>query len=244
MTAISWVPLLAAIPTDPAERAGYFVGMALGAFLMLAIILFGLFSIIMALVKRTTGWIIAGSISGFLILVVGGLLMVGFIVGVTKGLTRTRLPILAKTPSEIITGKALPFTIEKPPGWTVTRGSGAYDTLISDGTGYVGVIAETLDAGSNDRVADFSRKRFESMGSELTLGKNEPATLDGHNWLAFTASCKVQNLPFSYRNYVYTGKEGTVQVMEWSYQSNWERESSELSKVVQTFHFPAPDTKP
>jgi hypothetical protein len=172
------------------------------------------------------------------------MILVGFAYGFTKGFTNARQQALAKAAPETLTGKTVAYTIEKPAGWTVKRDMGSYDAVVANGVGYVGVIAEGMDVGSNETVAKFARQRFESIGADLTLGNNQPASLDGRQWISFTAKCKVQNIPFTYQTYVYSGKEGTIQVMTWSFQNQWDRQAPELGKVVQTFHFPATAAKP
>lgn len=238
----SWAPVLAAIPTDPAQRAGYMIGVVIGLLLMLGIGVFGVVSIVMAFTKRTTGWIVAGSISGLAIVVLGGIMVVAFITGFTKGFMKgfnnARARAVEARQTETVTGKAIPFTIEKPAGWSVKRGQGSFDALLSRGTAYVGIIAEKASLGDNEPLAKFARKRFESMSTDLTLGDNETVTIDGRTWIGFTARCKVDNLPFAYHCYVHSGKEGSIQLMSWTFQNLWESEAAELDRIMRTVHLP------
>ena len=134
----------------------------------------------------------------------------------------------------------MPFTIEKPAGWTVKRDQGNYDLIMSDRDVYVGVIAENVRTGSTDTLAKFARNRFETVGTEATLGSNESVTIDGHQWIAFTARAKVKDLPFAYQCYVYAGQEGAVQIMGWTFQSEWDQKSATLINAMRTVHLPAP----
>jgi hypothetical protein len=238
----SWLPVLAAIPTDPAQRAGYMVGIVIGIALFFAVAIFGIISIIMAFTKRTTGWIVMGSISGAAMLLMCGAMVVAFATTFTKGFmtgfNRARLSAAQKRQVETITGKVVPFTIEKPAGWTVKRDQGAYDAVLTNGNGYVGIIAEKPDLGSNEPLANFARKRFENIGADLTLGNNETVNFDGRTWIGFTARCKVENLPFAYHCYVHSGKEGSIQIMAWSFQNQWDSVAGELDRVMHTIHLP------
>ena len=242
MMSTSWLPMLAAMPTDPAQRAGYMVGVVIGILLMFGIVVFGLVSIVMAFVKRTTGWIVMGSISGAVMLVIGGIMILALVSGFTKGFmtgfNKARLSAAEKRQVETITGKVVPFTIEKPAGWSVKRDQGAYDAVLTNGNGYVGIIAEKADLGSNEPLVNFARKRFENIGSDLTLGNNETVTFDGRTWIGFTARCKVENLPFAYHCYVHSGKEGSIQLMSWSFQNQWDSVAGELDRVMRTVHVP------
>jgi hypothetical protein len=238
----SWLPVLAEIPTDPAARAGYMVGIVICLALFFGLAVFGIISIIMAFTKRTTGWIVMGSISGAAILLVCGVLVVTFVTGFTKGFmtgfNKARLSAAQKRQVETITGKVVPFTIEKPAGWTVKRDQGAYDAVLTNGSGYVGIIAEKADLGSNEPLANFARKRFQNIGTDLTLGNNETVTFDGRTWIGFTARCKVENLPFAYHCYVHSGKEGSTQLMAWSFQNQWDSVAGELDRIMRTVHLP------
>ena len=81
--------LLATVPDTPAGRAGYILPASSSAIVsVLAIVMFGIVSIIMAFVKRTTGWIVMGSISGFFVLILGSLTIFGFVAGFAKGFTK------------------------------------------------------------------------------------------------------------------------------------------------------------
>ena len=236
------MPVLAAMPTDPAQRAGYLIGFVVGLLLMLGIGVFGVVSIIMAFTRRTTAWIVMGSISGLFIVVMCVAMVVavvtGFSKGFAKGFNNARERAAQAQQVETITGKVIPFTIEKPVGWSVKRDQGTFDAILTNRSGYVGIIAEKADLGSNEPLANFARKRFETIGTELSLSDNETATIDGRTWIGFTARCKVDNLPFAYHCYVHSGKEGSIQLMAWTFQNQWESEAAELDRVMHTVHLP------
>lgn len=238
----SWAPVLAAIPTDPAQRAGYMIGVVIGLLLMLGIGVFGVVSIVMAFTRRTTGWIVAGSISGVAIVIFGSIMVVAFIAGFTKGFAKgfnnARARAVEARQTEIVTGKVIPYTIEKPAGWSVKRDQSSFDAILTNRNGYVGIIAEKASLGDNEPLAKFARKRFENISTDLTLGDNETVTIDGRTWIGFTARCKVDNLPFAYHCYVHSGKEGSIQLMAWTFQNLWESEAPELDRIIRTVHLP------
>lgn len=248
LDSLSWMsllPLAAYDPSNPAQQAGYIVGMAVGFLLVLAVPVVAIILIILAFVKRTTGWIIAGAISGFVVLVFGVLFIVGFAGGVIKGYREAKVKAIGRSgPAEVVTGNVVHFTVEKPSSWSLKRGEGNFDAIMTDQSGFVGIIAEQADLGSTEPLAQFARKRFQTMGSDLTLGENQTTEIDGHQWIGFTAKCKVQNLPFAYQCYVYSGPEGSIQLMGWSFQSQWDRVHPTLDRVMRTIHLPAPEKAP
>ena len=234
------ISLLADLPAEYAQRMGILMGTAVFVFFCFAFGIFTLVAIIMAVVKRTTGWIVTA--------IVCGLPVVGWLALFVLGLV---LAIMGKTgvspgtnSAETITGKTVPYTIQKPAGWKVKRDQKSYDAELTNGTGFVGVIAEKADLGSNETAAKFIRKRFESIGTDLTLSDNQTFSLDGRTWIGFTARCKVMMIPFTYQVYVHSGKEGTFQVWEWSFQNLWDSELPGLNKIVQTVHLPSPGGGP
>ena len=235
-----WLSLLAD-NTSSAYRTGLIVGRVLGVVAILALLAFCIFAIVKAFTKRTTGWIIAGSVSGVLFAILGVCVTVGFVRGLAQGYQSVRERSVASSiPSEYVTGQVTSYGMEKPTGWVLKRKEGAYDVVLSDNSGYVGIIAEEADMGGSENVAQFARKRIASIGADVVLGENQAMAIDGHNWVAFTVKCKVENMPFAYQYYVYSGKEGTYQIMGWTFQNLWEREEVAIHRVMQSFRFHSP----
>jgi hypothetical protein len=240
---VSLLPTLAeSSPKDLANHAGYIVGTVLTLVAIIAMPIFSIVAVVKAFSKKTTGWIVAGSISGAILVVFILILMTMFVRGFIQGFERSRQSTAESSAASIqperIIGEVFPFTIEKPAGWHLKRKQNAYDVLLNNSTDFVGVIAEEADLGGAENVAELVRKKFESQGAEVSYGDNEPIMIDGRKWIGFTVRCKIQNLPFAYQYYVYSDKEGTLQVTGWTYQNLWERESKKLREVMQTFRFP------
>lgn len=241
-------PLLAAVPTGPAERVGYFIGIGVGLMLILGVGGLGVVSIILAFTRRTKGWIVLGAISGVILLAVAVFFVAAFTTGVVQGLKRAAETQAAKA-GQKVTGQKLPFTVELPAGWTVKRGQGQFDFVASrGGTDYIGVIAEEMNVGDPQNVANFARDHLKSFATDVTLSEVEPLTLAEREWRQFKVKCKVQGIPFAYQYYVYTGDEGTFQILGWTFQNLWERRANALREVMQTFRFPpavdTAETKP
>src|SRR2546427_666004 len=130
VSAAARLPLVAQAPDSAAFRAGYLVGTILAVLSMIAVFVFGIIAIVKAFTQRTTGWIIAGCLSGVVIGIVGVVMMIAFARGFAQGYKqareRTGLTSSAAKQPENVTGQAIPFSIEKPAGWWLKRKEGAY----------------------------------------------------------------------------------------------------------------------
>ena len=51
-------------------------------------------------------------------------------------------------------------------------------------------------------------------------------------------SRSVEKIPFAYQFYVYTGPEGTFQLLGWTFENLFEREAPQIREVLQSFKFP------
>jgi hypothetical protein len=241
MIAVSWMPLLAVSPSGPAAQGEYVLGFLFGIVAVAIVFMFAVLAIVMAVTRRTTGWIIASSISGLLMVAIVFCVITAISLGIAKSFSKNRAPARPHGgPPEIIVGKVIPFLIRKPPDWTAKRDQGAFDTVIGDGRGYVGVIARKADLSSNEELVRFARHKLETTATEVRFSANDIVTIDGRQWIRFTANAKVGDMPCAYRYYTYVGQEGAVQVLCWSFQKDWDREVAALELVVQTVRIPKP----
>lgn len=231
--------LIAAVPDSAAGQAGYVVGLIIGVLLMLGITGFGILAVVLAFVRRTTGWIITGSFAGFFAVAFLIMLGVGFVKGFSKGVQSGLHSKKVSGEPQSVTGKTLAYTVQVAPGWTIKRQQGDYDLLANSGGVFFSVVAEDANLGSPKRLADAARTRINTTGDDIHMSDPEPVTIDGREWLAFTVKCKVKLIPFAYQFYCYSGKEGSYQLIGWTFQNLWDSESPKLRESMQTFHFPA-----
>ena len=114
--------------------------------------------------------------------------------------------------------------------------------------------ATVTSGGEELSSEDSAHTRADLLSAEVTqlitqskypVINPESVIIDGRQWLQFTAKCKIQLIPFTYQFYVHTDKEGSFQIIGWTFQNLWERESAKLRESMLTFHFPppAPDAK-
>jgi hypothetical protein len=63
-------------------------------------------------------------------------------------------------------------------------------------------------------------------------------TIDGRQWLEYEVSCRVENIPFSYLFHVYSGPEGSYQVVGWTFQNLFPANRAKMREVAESFRFP------
>jgi hypothetical protein len=145
---------------------------------------------------------------------------------------------------QTVTGNVLPFTIQVPFGWSLKRNQNDFDTIATRGSSYIGVVAEEADLGTSEVIAKLARQRIEDNGADVEMSENDSITIDGREWLQFTAKCKVSLVPIAYQFYVHSGNEGTFQIIGWTAQNLWDRDSAKLRASMLTFRFPKPTSEP
>jgi hypothetical protein len=239
--------LNAFLAESTAERAGYIAGVVVGIGILLGVGVFAIISIVKAFTKRTTGWIVAGCVGGLLISVPVIAMLIAFIGGFTSAMREggsardetasgNKLPKSAAT--QIVRGQDIAYTLRVPNTWVTKRHSRDFDTLNSHKSLYVGIIAEESNLGNSQTIADIARAQIKENCTDIHWTDPAPLVLDGRNWLQFTADCKVDKIPVSYQFYVYSGPEGTFQVLGWTTQDLIRRDAPLMKEVMQTFRFP------
>jgi hypothetical protein len=104
---------------------------------------------------------------------------------------------------------------------------------------FVGVMAEEAQAGTSDSTARLVREKIRTTFSDVCWSEPEVLILDGRTWSQFVLKCTAAGFPAAYLYYVYSGPEGTFQVIGWTSQNLFERDWTTLRDVMQTFRFPA-----
>jgi hypothetical protein len=232
------------------ENIGYAVGVLLGLAFFLGLLVLVVVCIVKAFTKRTKGWIIAGCLSGIVLSVPLIAFLAAFVTGFQRGLhsrDSVRYPedpapsrdIQPKSKAtQLVRGRDMAYSLRIPTTWTIKPAVQAFDTLSSYKSLYIGVIAEEANLGSPEAIAGIARDKISEIGTDITWTEPAPLVLDGRSWLQFTVECKINKIPLSYQFYVYAGKEGTFQVVGWTTQDLFRRDSSLLRQVMQQFHFP------
>ena len=237
--------LLDVDPSSAGYKAGYVFGIVLGVAIMLGGFAFSIVAVVKAFTRRTTGWIIMGSICGVFLLILGGAFTAGVINGVMtarrNAASRTDTGVPAAPVSDVaqtIQGRDIPYQVVLPPGWGSKRGVNDFDLIASRHSLYFGVIAEEGNLGSPENVLDFAQNKLRRAGSEVQFSAASTVKIDGRDWLQFTAKCQIQKIPFGYQYAVYAGPEGSYQVVGWTLQNLFDRDVGTLRDLGATFRFP------
>jgi hypothetical protein len=143
--------------------------------------------------------------------------------------------------SRTVYGEHLGYTLEVPSVWeTKKRVAQGLDSLLASYDALnVTVLAEQGKVGTSEQTAAAVRARLNESATEIDFTDPELITLAGKNWLGFVVKCRVDQMLLGYQYYVYSGPEGTYQVVGWTFQSRFERDADTLRTVMRTFHFPS-----
>lgn len=103
---------------------------------------------------------------------------------------------------------------------------------------YVGVISEEAQLGTPETIANIARRNIKEHATDLKWSETSPLVLDGRKWLRFVVSAHIDSIPVAYQFYVYSGPEGTFQIVGYTSQNLFERDASLMREVMQSFRFP------
>lgn len=149
----------------------------------------------------------------------------------------------------LVNGTDIKFSLSIPDGWALkrkgqlTKEESAFDLIASHNAQYVAVIAEEANLGSPENVLKFVHETIEKNGTNVRVGEASPIVLDGRTFLAFNAWASVDKIPFGFQYYVYTGQEGTFQLIGWTVQNLFNRDADTLRNVMASFKFPQSESE-
>ena len=147
-------------------------------------------------------------------------------------------PLRPPSTSQAVQGGNLAYTITLPPEWTFKRNEEDFDVVAWHSSLYVAVIAEEAALGSPETIANIAREKIKNAATDLRWSEPVTLLLDGRSWLQFVVRCSYKGIPVAYQFYVYAGPEGTYQVVGWTAQNLYDRDSGLMRDVMRTFRFP------
>ncbi len=228
-----------------AEQAGEIAGAGIAICVCVGMYVFAVFAIVRAFMRRTTGWIIAGSLGGLVMLVTWLFILAGAVSGVKTALGKTQagsglasLRSLSGAP-QTVQGHSVPYTFTLPPYWPPMSNPAEFDTAFHHNDLYFGVVAEEVSMGTPEVIADIARKALNRKAADVRFEDPAPEQLDGRTWLKYTARCRIGTIPITYQFHVYSGDEGTFQLIGWTSQNLYDRDEGALRRLAATFRFPA-----
>ncbi|HLP76550.1 MAG TPA: hypothetical protein VK327_06465 [Candidatus Paceibacterota bacterium] len=231
--------------TSTAFQIGQIVGVLVALGFIFGIVALAIFLIVRGFQRRTTGWIVAGSIGAVVLAIPAVALVIAFVHGFSKGWQEARRnndgrPFSLKTSAvQKVTGRDVAYSIEVPASWILKRQSESFDLVAHERSLYVGVIAEEIKMDGPQDLAEMARDHIKEAATEVEWTDPTPITIDEREWLQFTVSCRIQKVPLAYQYFVYAGPEGTFQVIGWTAKDLFDRDVSRLQDVMKTFRLPA-----
>ncbi len=142
--------------------------------------------------------------------------------------------------SHLVRGSSPAFTLALPASWTIKNTpSDDSDTVLATYKSLsIRLIAEQAQVGTADTIAGVVRKQLKEHATDLLWSDPQPFMLDGRRWLEFVAKCRVGPEHVGYQFYVYSGPEGTYQIIAWTSHSTFDRDADVMRTVMRTFQFP------
>jgi hypothetical protein len=144
--------------------------------------------------------------------------------------------------TQTVHGQQVRFTLRLPPDW-------ATQSLVMDGVdnlsasfrnANVAVMVQQSNVNTSQEAATAAVKSLQAAATNFASTKPERMILDGKPWLKFIAKCQINQAPMGYQYYVYSGAEGTYQIVAWTDLQNFESQLHLLQSIMQTFRFPRP----
>jgi acyl carrier protein len=222
------------MPDSSAYQTGYAVGAFLGVFLICGVIGLGAVSIIMAFVRRTTGWIAAAIILS--LLGAGGVI--------------TGMVFAARGFGKAIAEQSRPKMVVSEDGWVRLEIPGSWSTLreLHDSASlkvgnkfreeYAIVISEKK-ADIKGTLDDFAQTVTggirESLGVGVEVGPIENVTAGKFTAKRCRLAGKIDNIRIVYLHYSVETLEGFHQLIMWTLPSKESRAWPVFERVAETF---------
>jgi hypothetical protein len=157
------------------------------------------------------------------------------------------LPSATVRPQRIAQGKSIRYSVRVPDGWTVEQERKYdYDLLMSaeNQTLCVGVVVEEQNFGSIDEFIANAQEYMRSVDAAAKFSDVAPITIDDRIWRTFRVQCRLPNgIPTVQEVCIYTGSEGTFQLVGWTSANLFERNAGRLREVIHSFKFPTKEPR-
>ena len=142
--------------------------------------------------------------------------------------------------TQSVHGQKVAYTLRLPGNWTTQSLSldGVYNLSASYGSANLAVMVQPSKPGTSAEAATAAMTFLKASAKDFQSTKPEPLVLDGKLWVAFVALCRIEQDAMGYQYYVYSGPEGTYQIVAWTEQQTFQHELRSLRAIMQTFRFP------
>jgi acyl carrier protein len=214
--------------------AGYAAGFVLGGFLMLALFAFGIISVIMAIVRRTKGWVITAVV--FALIGIGGV-----VAAVVLGAVGMRKTLAEQAKQKTVTSDDGWVSVSIPGSWTLLPelpGEAALKAGNKFREEYAIVISESK-ADIDGTLDDFAHAAITAIRGNLDSA-GEVSPIENSTAGTFPArrcrlAGKVGNIRIAYLHFSIETPEGFHQLMMWTLPSKESRAWPVFERVAQSF---------
>ena len=137
-------------------------------------------------------------------------------------------------------GQQVGYTLKLPAGWTTQSvAMDGVDNLSAScsNLNVAVVVQESKLSTSSEATAD-ALSSLKASATEFFSSKPEKIVLDGRPWVKFVVKCRIEQTSMGYQYYVYSGVEGTYQIVAWTELPNFERDLRLMRTIMHTFRFP------
>lgn len=194
-----------------------------------------LFFLIMALTRKSKGWIIAAVVSGILALLLFGVLMLGGAMSAFKGIKE------AAEPREFSSSDGL-VRITGGGGWRI-QNLGVEDATLAVGSPfkeeYLIVISEPkADFPEGFDLSQFAQVAVEQSSAAITdpeAGEFTPVSVKGLDGLRVEITGTVDGIGIAYLNTYFSGRDHFHQVMSWTLLDRKESAFPNLESASDSF---------
>jgi hypothetical protein len=143
--------------------------------------------------------------------------------------------------TQTVHGQRVAYSLNLPPNWkTQSATVSDVDNLSATfGAANIAVMVQESKVGTPEDAAASAMAFLKLTASEIRSSKPERFLLDGRPWLKFVVQCRVEQAPVGYQYYVYSGTEGTYQIIAWTDLASFGRAVEPFRTIMNTFRFPA-----
>jgi hypothetical protein len=139
---------------------------------------------------------------------------------------------------ERVYGGLLKYSFEVGPDWKAFYSEKPFDLALQNTPIYITVIAEDQDVGPPEVVAEQAINDLKTKSGVLEMTEPDEVQVDGKTWLAFEAKTPIKDKIFTTLYRVYSGPEGTFQVVGFTSKEMRLSQREEIKEVMDTFRFP------
>ncbi len=143
-------------------------------------------------------------------------------------------------PTQSVHGQKVSYSLSLPTEWkTQSIAVDGVDNLsASQGAANLAVMVQESKITTPAQAASAALAFLKESATELHATDPAWVILDGRPWQKFTVKCRVQQAQLAYQYYIYSGAEGTYQLVAWAEQKDFERELDRMRSIIHSFRFP------